>query len=316
MSAFIFVLVIIIVLCIFVRRYANGAINESYKDLKNKVVLITGTTQGIGYEAILKIAEYHPKIIMLNRRPIVAHELSELIKARTGNSDIHCITIDLADIATFPKAISQIKEITDRIDIFIPNAGLLSTGGATTKQGYELSMGTNHLSHFLLFKLLKPLILKSESPRVVVLSSLAHLSHKEKVLDFHISGKHKVIEFYNKSKLANAIFAKEISVKYPNVTSVYLHPGVVFTNFSQAFPRWAQVPWALLAKLICKSPWQGCQTTLFCVFSDSLVSGEYYADCKVAKHNSLVDDADFRKSFWVSTKNELNKAEIQSLWKV
>lgn len=168
-------------------------------------------------------------------------------------------------------------------------------------------MGTNHLGHFVLFKLIKHLILKSDSPKIIYTSSIAHEWYHQKTLEFVIPDSHDIWLFYQKSKLAMALTAREISVKYPKITSVFLHPGAVRSGIAKVLPKWQQGVWYGLGLLFFKSNYQGCQTNLYCVFHDDLQNGGYYSDCKLKKHNPLVDDDEFRKQFWNDSKNEKKK---------
>jgi len=130
------------------------------------------------------------------------------------------------------------------------NAGIMALPAALTEDGYELQFGTNHLGHALLIKLLLPCLLKTaEIPgsavRIVNLTStgarmtppggieFADLQTKQD--DFQKFGlRYRYFPSswlrYGQSKLANILYAAELARRYPSITSVSIHPGVVDTD--------------------------------------------------------------------------------------
>ena len=120
------------------------------------------------------------------------------------------------------------------------NAGIIAKPKSLTTDGYELQFGTNHLGHALLIKKLLPLLEQTSSAggdaRIVILTSEGMFLHpKGGILfddlkttqDFLIGGPWRR---YGQSKLANALYARELSRHYPGITSVSIHPGVVATE--------------------------------------------------------------------------------------
>lgn len=88
------------------------------RTFSGKVIVITGSTTGIGEQVAHVVAQYNATLIMLNRRPDASRQLASKIKAETKNENIHCVTIDLADFSTFRQAVQDLEKITDHIDIF------------------------------------------------------------------------------------------------------------------------------------------------------------------------------------------------------
>jgi NAD(P)-dependent dehydrogenase (short-subunit alcohol dehydrogenase family) len=110
-----------------------------------------------------------------------------------------------------------------------------------SKDGYELQFAVNHLAHALVIKLLFPALLEAASKptpdaRIVLLTSVGWRGHPKggiqisklnTVQDFSVFGSW---QRYGQSKLANIIYAKELARRYPTITSVSVHPGVVKTD--------------------------------------------------------------------------------------
>ena len=147
----------------------------------------------------------------------------------------------------------------------------------TTKQGFEIQFGTNHLSHFLLTTLLLDLVKKSNGRIINVSSNAAHVlvSKKEEIEGFCSFEESTVIgscestnvyKLYGRSKLANLIYSKklarELEKNGSKATTYSLNPGAVKTNLTRHFGSAVQIFHELVTSHFFKTPWQGTQTTL------------------------------------------------------
>ncbi len=106
-----------------------------------------------------------------------------------------------------------------------------------TKDGYEIQFGTNHMGHALLTKLLLPTLLETTKQpgadvRVITVTSMGHFIVPSKGIEFVQSALQNVNTWlrYGSSKLANILFARELAERYPAITSVSVHPGVIVTD--------------------------------------------------------------------------------------
>jgi NAD(P)-dependent dehydrogenase (short-subunit alcohol dehydrogenase family) len=142
---------------------------------------ITGCTSGTGFVAAQCAARKGANtILMLNRvseRATVAEETvkAQVPKTSSSRTIIETIPCDLQDMSSVKQAIQNIKSKYNRIDVLCNNAGVMALKDVSTKDGYDIQMQTNHLSHFLLTKELLPLIQKSSDGRIVNHSSMARL---------------------------------------------------------------------------------------------------------------------------------------------
>lgn len=178
-----------------------------------------------------------------------------------------------------------------------------------TKDGLEMQMGINHFGHFYLTHLLIPLLKKSESFRIINVSSRAHL-RAPKGIDFediHHKNQYNDMAVYGQTKLANIYFTRLLQKKIDqaglNGTAVALHPGVVRTELSRYMKPYIHVLMKILYApfwLMTKSAQQGAQTTLHLVYEDdkNLKKGEYYADCKVAFSTEISKDMEAAQKLW------------------
>lgn len=121
--------------------------------------------------------------------------------------------------------------------MLINNAGIMAPPYSTTKEGYEIQFGTNHMGHALLTKLLLPVMLETAKQpgadvRIVTLSSMGHhLTPSEGIIfDQAALEKQNTWRRYGSSKLANILYTRSLATKYPQITCVSLHPGVILTD--------------------------------------------------------------------------------------
>ncbi len=134
---------------------------------------------------------------------------------------------------------ASVREFAERwdgpLDLLVNNAGVMTPPKyRETPDGHELQFGTNHLGHFALTGLLLPALLKSESPRVVTVASIAHHRGDESVLEGNPEATYDPRKSYGNTKLANLLFARELHRRSEaagsQLVSVAAHPGVSATN--------------------------------------------------------------------------------------
>ena len=140
---------------------------ESLPSLEDKTVLITGTTTGTGFTAAEACGKLGAKVVLLNRPSERAKTSFEKLKETTSNGSFYPIDCDLQSFASVRDCIPKINELCpEGIDVLCNNAGVMALEDMPTGDGYDIQMQTNHLSHFLLTKLLWPCLLyTSPSPR-------------------------------------------------------------------------------------------------------------------------------------------------------
>ncbi|KAL7773689.1 hypothetical protein CFE70_003655 [Pyrenophora teres f. teres 0-1] len=207
--------------------------------LEGKVILVTGGNAGLGKQTIAYLSAHNPtRIYLAARTESKAREAITSIKSSVPNAcEIVHLPLDLTSFSSIASAASTFKSQETRLDILINNAGIMAVPYSTTKEGYEIQFGTNHMGHALLTKLLLPTMLETAKQpgadvRIVNLSSRGHLAAASKGIEFDQAAleQHNTWRRYGCSKLANILFARELAEQYPQITSVSLHPGVILTD--------------------------------------------------------------------------------------
>jgi short-subunit dehydrogenase len=90
--------------------------------LKNKVVVITGGSQGLGKELAIKLAKEDARLILVARREKFLKRTQENVKRNGGNADYH--KCDIRDVDNVKETVKQIRRRYKKIDVLINNAGV------------------------------------------------------------------------------------------------------------------------------------------------------------------------------------------------
>lgn len=173
-----------------------------------KRVIITGGNSGIGYQAAKQLAEKGWSVILFCRREEAAEQACEEIRQQTGNRHVDYILVGLSDMKSVRKAVEQYIQKEDVLDVLINNAAdfdLSVKKPILTKDGLEKQFATNVVAPFLLSILLKGLLEKSESGRIINISSQGLILYPFMQLDFeNLSGqkRYSPAKTYYQNKLA------------------------------------------------------------------------------------------------------------------
>lgn len=201
------------------------------------LIIAIGNT-GLGKETIDQLAKHDPSHIYLAARtPSKGQAAVADVKKATPTANITFLPLDLASFDSISSAAKEFTAKSERLDVLLNNAGVMALPPGTTKEGYEVQFGTNHVGHALLTKLLLPTMLSTaQQPgsdvRIVNLSSEGHRLAPSGGLKLDKADLDKESTWvrYGHSKLANILFSQELAARYPSITSVAVHPGVIKTD--------------------------------------------------------------------------------------
>jgi NAD(P)-dependent dehydrogenase (short-subunit alcohol dehydrogenase family) len=230
-----------------------NAFQETIPSLDGKVIAITGCTSGTGYVCARTCARKGAHVIMLNRASERADKAMEKIAIDAPGSKVTKIDCDLMDFDSVRAAAVSVNEkfAEQGIDVLCCNAGVMALEDKATKDGYDIQMQTNHLSHFLLAKEVFPLLEKAAElhgeARIVNHSSIARKSPGGNLEARYynknggnLGGDSSSLLFggrwqrYHQTKLANAVFtlalADKLAAKNSKVITACAAPGLASTN--------------------------------------------------------------------------------------
>ncbi|MFA9457316.1 SDR family NAD(P)-dependent oxidoreductase [Halalkalibacter sp. AB-rgal2] len=205
-----------------------------------KIILITGTTAGIGKVAAKALAKQGHTVIIHGRNKDNAQAVCKEIKSETGNNNVDTIIADLFSFADVKRMSEEFKVRYERLDVLINNAGaLFGKYRETTTVGLEKTMVLNVFSPLLLTEFLLDVLEKSPSARIINTSSATHkIAEKPNFSDMQHEKNYSSTGAYPLSKLYTIWLTRHLAVELKKrglkkITANVLNPGVVATRFGQ-----------------------------------------------------------------------------------
>ena len=270
--------------------------------LKDKIVLVTGATNGIGYVTARELSRMGGQVTIVSRNPVKCAAVAAAIAADTG-TPVEYIAADLSTIAGISNAAADFRKKHTRLHVLVNNAGGFFNKRTLTADGFEYTFALNHINYFLFTNLLLDVLKASSPARIVNVSSGAHTGAKG--LDFdNLQGEKKFSGWgaYAHSKLANLLFTYELARRLEGTgnTANALHPGYVDTGFALNNGLLFRVGAKLSAHLFGRKPEVGAQTSIYLASSPEVegVTGRYFHDCKQIESSPASYNQDAALKLW------------------
>ena len=270
-------------------------------EIKNKNVLITGATSGIGEATAIDLDKKGANIFFIARNNLKAQNLSDKIESISGKRSKFFIA-DLASLKNIKESALEFISLNIPLHVLLNNAGLINNNRKETVDGLEEVFSINHLAYFYLTHLLLDKLKEGATSRIINVSSGAHAFVKGFNFDDVNSLKeYKPFKVYGYSKLANILFTKKLSqvLENENITVNCLHPGVVGTGFGQNNGIFSKILFNL-SKPFMRSSEKGAETSIYLCSSPDVsdVSGQYFYNCKIAKTTSWANKQEDADRLW------------------
>ena len=188
-------------------------------------ILVTGATDGLGRRAAQELAAKDATVLLHGRSPERLEATLEELRSQTGGEKARYYLADLSSLAAVRDLVQRILSEHDRLDVLVNNAGVISPERRESEDGYELTFAVNYLSHFLLTRLLLPLLKDSATARIVNVASAG-----QSPLDFSnlmLERGYDAMKAYSQSKLAQVMFTFDLAehLRDTGVTVNALHPA-------------------------------------------------------------------------------------------
>jgi NAD(P)-dependent dehydrogenase (short-subunit alcohol dehydrogenase family) len=213
--------------------------NANIPDQTGRTAVITGANTGLGYETAAALAAKGANVVLAVRNLDKGKAAADLISGRTPGATVAVQELDLTSLESVRAAADELRSKHDTIDLLINNAGVMMTPKSTTKDGFELQFGTNHLGHFAFTGLLLDRVLAAPASRVVTVSSTAHRFVRGiRFDDLQWERDYSRARAYGQSKLANLMFTYELQrrLQGTNTIAAAAHPGGANTELTRNVP--------------------------------------------------------------------------------
>ena len=194
-----------------------------------RTIVITGASSGVGLAAARQLAAQGEQVVVVGRDPGRLGAAMAAVRAAATGPEPAEFRADFAVLDEVRELAAGVLAAYPRIDVLANNAGGMVQSYVRTADGFEATIQGNHLAPFLLTHLLRGAL---RDGRVVNTASRAHQRARLDPADFTGSaGGYSSWRAYGASKAANILFAAEAARRWPEITSVSFHPGVVRSNF-------------------------------------------------------------------------------------
>ncbi|XP_043231964.1 retinol dehydrogenase 12-like isoform X1 [Amphibalanus amphitrite] len=306
------------------RARVAGTACDCADRIDGRVVLITGANSGIGLQVARELALRGGRVYLACRSLEEARHTAFSIINETSNTSVRPLQLDLNSLASVRRLVSELRQAETRLDILVNNAGCFYCPPSLTEDGFTVTFQTNYLGHFLLTRLLAPLLVQAAAgARVVFVSSAAHLTVSR--LEFDCAGRAAQpagapplapagvpaepparlqyhVAAYGQAKLALAVFAAELArrLRGKDICVNSVDPGNVNTDIYRHYRELNTFHVRLLRCFLMRTPSEGAQTVIHCACSSKIdgVTGQYFKDCTIADANPLVRDREVGEELW------------------
>ncbi len=210
----------------------KAAQRSSDASLAGKVCVVTGSSSGVGLEAVRRLAKAGAEIVMVCRNSGKAAAVRDELVSRHA-ACVSIVIADFGDLGSVRAAAGRILETCPRIDVLINSAGMHSTTRTATAAGFETTFCVNHLAPFLLTQLLLGRIRESAPSRIIQVNSEGHRFGGLDLDDLDWKRRHYTgLRGYGASKTAQLLSVWELAdrLEGSGVTINAMHPGDVRTN--------------------------------------------------------------------------------------
>lgn len=196
----------------------------------SRSALVTGATDGIGYETALRLAKDGAAVIVHARTARRGEETVErMVKEGADPRQLTTAVADFADLAQVRTMAAEVAAKHPGLDLLVNNAGMAGPERRTlTDEGNEVTWQVNYLAHFLLTRLLAASLAARANSRVVNVSSSLHRTGNIDWTDIARARRYSRVAVYAQSQLALTVFAKALAER--GQTAVSVHPGTIETR--------------------------------------------------------------------------------------
>lgn len=291
--------------------------------MKDKIVLITGGTGGIGKQTAIALARLGAQVVVTGRDRARGEAGVLEIQRASGSYDVELLIADLSTQAGVRSLADQFKRRYPRLDVLINNAGLLSQERQITDDGVESDFAVNVIAPFMLTHLLLDVLKASAPARVVNVSGGMSIWGKIDLDNLQAEKSFRGLETYSQTKTVMMALAYEFArrIEGSGVTINVCFPGAASTAMTQALspsalPPVMRLTWPVLKSMYMrddsgKSAAKAAQSSIYLAASPDVegVTGRYFnTNSKPMDWPKDVNDDALRLRLWALCEQLANVA--------
>jgi len=308
-----------------------------WRDLSEKVVVVTGSNTGLGLEASKHFATMNPaKLILAVRDVKKGDSAKEEILKYYPKANIEVRELDLGSFDSVRAFSKKYQDSGNRLDILVSNAGYANSEAWTNStDGFETALQVNHLANMLLILLLIPVLRKTAKdhkiePRVLVVASEVHAwtTYPERVYNDPIAAlndpkRSSIKDRYPVTKLLNIFMTRQLARLFPDIVFHSLTPGLCSTELGRDSKSIRTKLFFYFLKMVfARTAEQGSRTLVHAAVSEELSlkvapNGRYFSSCKETAPTLTARDAGLGQVVWNESLTILSSKfpELNNLFK-
>jgi NAD(P)-dependent dehydrogenase (short-subunit alcohol dehydrogenase family) len=196
-------------------------------NLKNKSVLITGSSKGIGKAIAYQCAEHGAKVIISSRKLDICEQTANEINIKLGSEVAYAIPANISEDDQLENLVNETRKKIGKIDVLICNAATNPFMGSMLDmpiEKFDKVMHNNIRSNQILCNLVLPEMISKEDGSIIIISSIAAIKGSP------------ILGAYNISKAADVMIVKNIAAEFghKNIRANSIAPGLIKTDFARA----------------------------------------------------------------------------------
>ncbi|MFW9937357.1 MAG: SDR family NAD(P)-dependent oxidoreductase [Candidatus Thorarchaeota archaeon] len=266
--------------------------------MEDKIILISGSTDGIGYKTAIELAKSGYHVIIHGRNQEKAQKTMKNVIKESSSNNVSSVYADLGSFTQIKEMVKDIYERFDKLDVLINNAGVIRPLWKLTQEGIEETLAINYVAPFLITNLLLDKLKKAKSSRIVNVVSRVQ-SNQLDFNDLQFENGYTGVKAYARSKTALILFTYLLAdkLKDTNITVNCLHPGVINTKLLRTTYGTYGAP------LI-----EGAKTLIFAATAPELenISGKYFVNNHSQLSKDITYNKEIQRKLWKKTEEILS----------
>jgi NAD(P)-dependent dehydrogenase (short-subunit alcohol dehydrogenase family) len=196
-------------------------------DLSGKVVVVTGSSRGIGRAIVERMAEHGAKVVVSSRKAEACQEVADAINAKFGNGRAVAIPANISLKEQLTHLVEETMRVFGQVDVLVCNAASNPHYGplhTITDDQFSKTLSNNIISNHWLINLVAPQMIARKDGSIIIVSSVGGLRGSP------------IIGAYCISKAADFQLARNLAVEFgpSNVRINCIAPGLIRTDFARA----------------------------------------------------------------------------------